>query len=650
MELPVTSTTAANGTTEYAISGEYGSSSEGTLELSADGHSLVIAGYGVNPTTYNTGGAASYGNAAEAQSTSVPGGKYTAVPRVIADISSNGTVDTSTALYNVDNTNNPRSAATVNGSTYYLAGQGKSGDTTQGLQVASDGAPGNAATIVNDSTDMRTAEIYNGNLYVSTDSKQGTAGFTANIAEYNGLPTGSATPTILPGISQSVTLNGSNGNAVNGSSGTANLSPENFFFANATTLYVADGGIPKGTGLGDGGLQKWTLANGAWNLDYTLSAGLNLQPNTINDPGSGGAGTTGLIGLTGQSNPDGTVSLYATNATKGDLNQTYLYGITDNLAATSASAVTGESFTALFTAPADSNVRGVAFAPTCYCPGTLIRTVRGDVAVEHLAIGNLVVTASGAHRPIRWIGHRAFAGRFVATNPDMLPICFRAGALAGGVPARDLWVSPKHAMYLDGALIPAECLVNGVSVVKAKCVDSLEYWHVELDSHDVLLAEGAPAESFVDDNSRAMFHNARSYNELYPDARVVEAVYCAPRLEDGYQLEAIRRTIAARAGLAMAALDCGELHGFVDAVEEGVVKGWACSALRPALSVCLDLVVDGRVVATTLANRPRADLDAIGYGPHAFELAVPVGVKGGSIAIRRSADGADLPWSMPRAA
>jgi hypothetical protein len=112
--LPQT-TTVVKGTTEYAISGEYGSSSEGTLELAANGESLVIAGYGVNAATYNAGGAAVYGNAALAQSTSVQGGPYTAVARVIADISYNTTVDTSTALYNVDNENNPRSIATVNG-------------------------------------------------------------------------------------------------------------------------------------------------------------------------------------------------------------------------------------------------------------------------------------------------------------------------------------------------------------------------------------------------------------------------------------------------------------------------------------------------------------------------------------------------------
>ncbi len=134
MVLPQT-TTVVNGVTENAISGELGSSSEGSLQLSADGQSLVIMGYGVNAQTFNAGGAAVFGSAALAQSTSVPGGQDTAVARVVADISFNGTVDTSTALFNIDNTNNPRSVATVNGTTFYVSGQGVKGDNTQGVFV-----------------------------------------------------------------------------------------------------------------------------------------------------------------------------------------------------------------------------------------------------------------------------------------------------------------------------------------------------------------------------------------------------------------------------------------------------------------------------------------------------------------------------------
>lgn len=179
----------------------------------------------------------------------------------------------------------------------------------------------------------------------------------------------------------------------------------------------------------------------------------------------------------------------------------------------------------------------------CYCPGTLIATTRGEVAVEDLKIGDRVVTAAGKRRPIRWIGNRAYSGRFAATNPDVLPVLFRAGSLGDGLPRRDLMVSPLHAMYLEGMLVPAQALVNGVSIVRLQQVERVEYFHIELKTHDILLAEGAPAESFVDDGSRGMFHNAHDYAERYPNERKTAVQYCAPRVEEGPQLEAIRQRL-----------------------------------------------------------------------------------------------------------
>ncbi len=182
----------------------------------------------------------------------------------------------------------------------------------------------------------------------------------------------------------------------------------------------------------------------------------------------------------------------------------------------------------------------------CYCRGTMILTARGEIAVEDLKIGDRLMTASGKARPIRWIGTRSYSGRFAAGNKDILPIMIEQGALANNVPKRDLWVSPLHAMFLDGVLIPASCLVNGVSIVQATRVDQVEYFHLELETHDVIVAEDALSESFLDDGSRGMFHNAATYREIYPDAARVPARYCAPRVEDGEALQAVRDRIAAR--------------------------------------------------------------------------------------------------------
>ena len=210
----------------------------------------------------------------------------------------------------------------------------------------------------------------------------------------------------------------------------------------------------------------------------------------------------------------------------------------------------------LFHLGTDSNTDGIDVTvntTACYAAGTLILTDRGEVAVETLVIGDIVVTASGARRPIKWMGWRSYSGRLLAGRRDMLPICFSAGSLGEGLPRRDLFVSPKHAMFLDGVLVPAEHLVNGVTVVQARRVESVAYYHVELDSHDVLLAEGAPSESFVDDDSRGMFHNAFEFYALYPEAARFASCYCAPRVEDGYELERLRRRLAERAGIAAVA-------------------------------------------------------------------------------------------------
>jgi hypothetical protein len=106
-------------------------------------------------------------------------------------------------------------------------------------------------------------------------------------------------------------------------------------------------------------------------------------------------------------------------------------------------------------------------------------------------------------------------------------------------------------MFLDGLLVPARCLVNGSTILRDH-VERVDYYHVELDTHDVLLAEGAPSESFMDDDSRGMFHNAAEFDLLYPNAPR-PAGFCARRVEQGPELEAIRLRLAVVAGEMAAA-------------------------------------------------------------------------------------------------
>jgi hypothetical protein len=342
----------------HAFSGEYGSSSEGMIQLTGNGQALTIMGYGVNANTYNSTYDVGGTGTALAQSTS------TLVPRVIALIGANGSINTSTALTNVFSGNNPRSVYSANGTSFYISGQGTKGDATGGVFTATLGATTATPVTGLDATykshpssqDTRVIQQYNGQTYVSVDTSTGspnrsyiaTLGANGSLTPLNGMASGT------------VSLNGTNGNSINGSRGTVNLSPDDFFFANSTTLYIADTGAPKvGSTLGDGGLQKWSLegtgVGATWVLDYTLSAGLNLVKNTQS------TGTTGLYALTGEV-VGNNVELFATNYTAADTDQTYLYGISDVLADMTNPG--NETFSVLATAPTDSNFKGVSFAPS----------------------------------------------------------------------------------------------------------------------------------------------------------------------------------------------------------------------------------------------------------------------------------------------
>jgi PEP-CTERM motif len=371
----------------FAISGEYGSASEGILQLSANGQYLTMMGYGVNAATFNSAPVTTYGNTALGQTTSLTGAAVTTVPRVVALIGANGSVDTSTALTGVFNTNNPRSAATVDGTSFYVSGQGASkSDTTQGVFLAAKGAT--IATPIDTSTDTRVVSIFNtgaGNtLYVSRDQNppgSGSQNFT-NVSSLTGpggtLPNSSAgltTTHLTPPASP--LSSGNNNGSINLTSGLVNginnsrlgkfvyLSPEQYFFANATTLYVADSGSPKNgnanaAALGEGGLQKWSLVGGSWQLDYDLVAGLNLVNNAnANSMTPTVAGVTGLFGLTGQVVGE----LFATSYGLNELSPSVLYEITDTLSNTTIVQASGETFTPLLSTDSGTLIRGVAFAP-----------------------------------------------------------------------------------------------------------------------------------------------------------------------------------------------------------------------------------------------------------------------------------------------
>jgi len=267
----------------------------------------------------------------------------------------------------------------------------------------------------------------------------------------------------------------------------------------------------------------------------------------------------------------------------------------------------------------------------CFCAGTRIAVPGGEVAVEALRIGDVVRTLHAGLQRVKWIGRRAYDARFIAGNFMAVPVEIAAGAMAPGVPARALRVSPGHGVYVDGVLVPAWRLINGVSVTQPPLSGVVAYFHIELERHEIVLAEGCAVESYLEIGMRGQFENA---------AEVAGTV--APglaRVEEGFFLEAIR---ARRAGI-VPGLCLGALLGWVDAAGPEVVRGWALDVAEPERPVVLDVLAGGRRVGRVLANAYRGDVRAagIGGGCHGFEMRLLAGVRG-PVEVRRAVDGAVL--------
>ena len=186
----------------------------------------------------------------------------------------------------------------------------------------------------------------------------------------------------------------------------------------------------------------------------------------------------------------------------------------------------------------------------CYAAGTCILTTRGEVAVEDLVIGDEVVTPlNRPSRPVVWLGRRRV---HCDRHPDRSladPVRVRAGAF-GRTPVRDLVLSPDHAVWIDGALVPINLLIDGETIVQERRA-VVTYHHVELDVHDVILAEGLPAESYLDTGNRSRFANAPIVT-LHPHfVPQSEGQPCAPMVLDGPRLERIRLARAAASSIAV---------------------------------------------------------------------------------------------------
>ncbi len=172
----------------------------------------------------------------------------------------------------------------------------------------------------------------------------------------------------------------------------------------------------------------------------------------------------------------------------------------------------------------------------CFLAGTSIRTVDGAVCVEDLRIGDLVETVNGEAKPVKWIGHHTFRRSARSWSRSVMPVCIARHALDEQSPSRNLYVSPGHALYIDGVLIQAADLVNGTSITQAvpEGVERLDYFHIAFETHEGIFAEGAAAESLLlRDGNHEIFANFADYARLYPNDPQTAMVPFAPTVSYG---------------------------------------------------------------------------------------------------------------------
>ena len=362
----------------------FASKSEIALNLSTDGHSLSFMGYAAPVNALDVSNSNTPGTPTE------PGNYVTTAPtyRTIAQVDASGNMQTTnTSAYSG---NNGRAAIYDSANNDYLtvgnAGNGSGSDAITaetGVQLVTPGQNptslkvGNYSITQNGSAADKTAKdnnfrgetVFNNTLYVSKGSGGNGINTVYQVGAAGSLPTAAnaagASISILPGFSTTLA-----------SSKTGNVfHPFGLFFANPTTLYVADEGNQSLSDTAannlNAGLEKYSLINGSWTLDYTLQAGLNLDQmyGVAGLPAQLDPATDGLRNLTGTVNSDGSVSLFGITSTvsaSGDqgADPNKLVGITDTLAFTTLGQAANESFTTLQSAGYGEVLRGVAFAPT----------------------------------------------------------------------------------------------------------------------------------------------------------------------------------------------------------------------------------------------------------------------------------------------
>ncbi|NTS32935.1 Hint domain-containing protein [Phyllobacterium sp. BT25] len=167
----------------------------------------------------------------------------------------------------------------------------------------------------------------------------------------------------------------------------------------------------------------------------------------------------------------------------------------------------------------------------CFLRGTSIMTPTGEAVIEELKVGDLVVTMRGHAVPIKWVGHQRYKNGGKSWHESVVPIKVSRHALDDRTPHKDLYLSPNHALYIDGVLIRVKDLVNGATIAPATPSrgEVLDYYHIVLDTHEVIQAEGLAAETLlVRESNYEHFTNFADYKRLYANEAPVAMTPFAP--------------------------------------------------------------------------------------------------------------------------
>lgn len=328
----------------------------------------------------------------------------------------------------------------------------------------------------------------------------------------------------------------------------------------------------------------WFKADGT--IDTTQATAANIYSTLISPTGSNGAGdayfnigtssaagnvnVSGFKFYTDQSTPSGTpihINANDTITLNGNAASGYDLFLKDT---SSGGTPTNDAINIHFSGIPSANLNGLTIDDSksyamnssgnkvyfdshdtivCFAKGTLISTAKGLVAVEKLKVGDQVLTIDGEHAPVVWLGHRR-VNCLKHSQPELAnPVRVSKDAFGPGMPSADVLLSPAHAVYAYGHLVPVRHLINDVTITQ-ESVDSITYYHVELPKHSVILAQGLPAETYLDSDNRAFFISADQpanveplqtveFSENYGRDLYLANCY-APFVTEGPVLEAIQ--------------------------------------------------------------------------------------------------------------